>query len=404
MDHEAEASIRGARLPWLTLTDGPHGALSGRRKRILEEAANRPDKPKLSAKRSGTPWTGKELPPGTSAWDYSGEHVVEVPIVQSKRKYGVSARDRPAGGKRMKDVLDGSKLPSWSSNIDPIQEELDELARQAKLEQRDDPSSDQPSCVDDTEDPPEGDTSILLQPDTRPITEEQLVHEVKGIYAGLHMVEKEFAEIVAQQRDDPRRPLSIGQWAASLALQRTLLYEHHDALLASQHPSASPALRRLGFKYNMPERMWETGPRAFLELLQHQLPQEHDYLSTFLYLTEQMLKKFCESLPEFALYWMECLEDLKHYQDFLEDFRSNRNTLVVSQELFRMNGWRRSPYWDLPPESPFDRVNENEPALFSPPDKDLWSLCGWIELGKRFARNLRSYSTIFNVLLLNILL
>ena len=31
----------------------------------------------------------------------------------------------------------------------------------------------------------EGDTSMLLQPETKPITQEQLVNEVKGIYAGL---------------------------------------------------------------------------------------------------------------------------------------------------------------------------------------------------------------------------
>ena len=31
----------------------------------------------------------------------------------------------------------------------------------------------------------EGDTSMLPQPETKPITQEQLVNEVKGIYAGL---------------------------------------------------------------------------------------------------------------------------------------------------------------------------------------------------------------------------
>jgi hypothetical protein len=32
---------------------------------------------------------------------------------------------------------------------------------------------------------------MLLQPETRPITQEQLINEVKDIYAGLVMVEKE---------------------------------------------------------------------------------------------------------------------------------------------------------------------------------------------------------------------
>jgi hypothetical protein len=37
--------------------------------------------------------------------------------------------------------------------------------------------------------------SMLLQPETRPITQEQLVNEVKGIYAGLVMVEKKCVEV-----------------------------------------------------------------------------------------------------------------------------------------------------------------------------------------------------------------
>lgn len=38
--------------------------------------------------------------------------------------------------------------------------------------------------------PGDREVSMLLQPETRPITQEQLVNEVKGIYAGLVMVEK----------------------------------------------------------------------------------------------------------------------------------------------------------------------------------------------------------------------
>jgi hypothetical protein len=40
------------------------------------------------------------------------------------------------------------------------------------------------------------DPGISLQPATRPITQEQLVNEVKGIYAGLVMVEKNTAILV----------------------------------------------------------------------------------------------------------------------------------------------------------------------------------------------------------------
>jgi polyribonucleotide nucleotidyltransferase len=77
----------------------------------------------------------------------------------------------------------------------------------------------------------ERDPSILLQPETRPISQEQLVNEVKGIYAGLVMVEKKCVEIdnqQAQNQTDGRQvKLSHEQWQALIALHRTLLHEHH---------------------------------------------------------------------------------------------------------------------------------------------------------------------------------
>jgi hypothetical protein len=41
-------------------------------------------------------------------------------------------------------------------------------------------------------DPVEEPAKIIRQPETRPISQEQLVAEVKGIYAGLVMVEQDY--------------------------------------------------------------------------------------------------------------------------------------------------------------------------------------------------------------------
>jgi hypothetical protein len=106
---------------------------------------------------------------------------------------------------------------------------------------------------------------IVLQPETRPISQEQLIAEVKGIYAGLVMVEAKCIEVdikqatLAQADPSAQPKLNNEQWQALIALHRTLLHEHHDFFLASQHPSASPALRRLASKYAMPARMWRHG-------------------------------------------------------------------------------------------------------------------------------------------------
>ena len=84
---------------------------------------------------------------------------------------------------------------------------------------------------------------ILLQPETRPIIHDQLVIEVKDIYAGLVMVEAKSIDIDDQNSNPSyESDLTRERWQALIALHKTLLHEHHDFLLASQHPSASPAL------------------------------------------------------------------------------------------------------------------------------------------------------------------
>jgi len=119
--------------------------------------------------------------------------------------------------------------------------------------------------------PPQEIPKIVCQPETRPISQEQLVAEVKGIYAGLVMVEGKCIQVDAKQatlaREAPagsQPKLNNEQWQALIALHRTLLHEHHDFFLASQHPSATLAVRRLAIKYAMPARLWRYGIHSFL--------------------------------------------------------------------------------------------------------------------------------------------
>ncbi|KKK22502.1 hypothetical protein ARAM_000595 [Aspergillus rambellii] len=164
--------------------------------------------------------------------------------------------------------------------------------------------------------------AILPQPETHPITEEQLINEIRGIYAGLVMVEKKCMEIDRQQSQS-KAELSNQQWQALIALHRTLLQEHHDFFLASQHPSASPVLKRLSEKYAMPARMWRYGIHAFLELLRHRLPGSLEHMLTFIYLAYSMMTLLLETVPSFEETWIECLGDLSRYRMAVEetDFR-----------------------------------------------------------------------------------
>jgi len=173
---------------------------------------------------------------------------------------------------------------------------------------------------------PEREPDLVLQPETRPISQEQLVAEVKGIYAGLVMVEAKCVEVDNKQALAARDPetgqqpkLSNEQWQALIALHRTLLHEHHDFFLASQHPSASPALRRLAAKYTMPARMWRHGIHSFLELLRHRLPDSLDHMLMFIYLAYSMMALLYETVPTFEDTWIECLGDLGRYRMAIED-------------------------------------------------------------------------------------
>ena len=172
----------------------------------------------------------------------------------------------------------------------------------------------------------EPEPTMIPQPETRPISHDQLVVEVKGIYAGLVLVEAKCIEVdenqsTAAQEKDPSRnnKLSNEQWQALIALHKQLLHEHHDFFLASQHPSASPALSKLAAKYAMPARMWRHGIHAFLEVLRHRLPESLDHMLAFIYIAYSMMALLYETVSTFEDTWIECLGDLARYRMAIED-------------------------------------------------------------------------------------
>ncbi len=235
--------------------------------------------------------------------------------------------------------------------------------------------------------------TILKQPETRAISQEQLVAEVKGIYAGLVMVESKCIEVDNNQSspNDPDKRLNNQQWQAMIALHRTLLQEHHDFFLASQHPSASAALRRLAAKYAMPARMWRHGIHSFLELLRHRLPGSLDHMLTFIYMAYSMMALLYETVPAFEDTWIECLGDLGRYRMAIEDddIRDREVWTAVSRQwysrasdkapttgrlyhhlaiLSRPNALQQLSYYSksLNVEIPFPSAKESIMTLFEP--------------------------------------
>jgi hypothetical protein len=181
------------------------------------------------------------------------------------------------------------------------------------------PPHDASDSFDGKIDPNRPHTSINPQPKTKPISQEQLVAEVKGIYAGLVMIEGKCIEVDNSQSQDDSTKLTEEQWTAVVCLHRTLLHEHHDFFLASQHPSANISLRRLASKYAMPARMWRHGIHSFLELLRHNLPASYDHMLTFIYTAYSMMALLYETVPAFEDTWIECLGDLARYRMAIEE-------------------------------------------------------------------------------------
>ncbi|KAF1362227.1 hypothetical protein EJ07DRAFT_109094 [Lizonia empirigonia] len=147
------------------------------------------------------------------------------------------------------------------------------------------------------------DPKLILQPDSRPISQEWLASLVNSIYAGLMMVETKCMEVDRAQaaaiaeEGEARTNLASDHWQTLIALHRTLLHEHHAFFIVSQHPSSSPELRRLA-----------------------------DHMLAFIYLAYQMVTLFYETVPAFEDTWIVCLGDLGRFRMAIEDDVRDRKT------------------------------------------------------------------------------
>ncbi|KAG5979017.1 hypothetical protein E4U55_005655 [Claviceps digitariae] len=149
------------------------------------------------------------------------------------------------------------------------------------------------------------------QPRTRSITSDQLLAEVRGIYAGLVLLETKCIEYDTSLKTTA---LNNNQYHALISLHQSLLHEHHDFYLSSQHPSACEALQQIAAKYAMPARLWRHAIHSFLELLRCKLPASFEHLLAFIYVAYSMMALLTETVPRFKATWIECLGDLARYR------------------------------------------------------------------------------------------
>jgi len=158
-------------------------------------------------------------------------------------------------------------------------------------------------------------TKMISQPETRPVTLEQLVAEVNASDAGLCMLEAQCIEYCGIQETEL---LGQEQYQALVTLHKSLLGEYSDLFLSSWHPSADEDLHRFAPK-DRAVRMWKHGIHGFLELLCRGLPEAADHMRTFINHAYSIVTLLCREVPALENTWIEYLGDLSEYHVLIED-------------------------------------------------------------------------------------
>ena len=168
--------------------------------------------------------------------------------------------------------------------------------------------------------------SLQRQPEVNPVSQAHLIAEIRRIYTRIHTDEaqcieedRRHAEAIRSAAPGQRPTFSEKQWRRQIALHRSVLNEHHNFFLATQHPSASAACRRLPSKYGMPARLSRHGIHSFLDILRCSLPESLEHMLCFIYLAYSMVALLYETVEAFKNSWIECLGDLARYRMAVED-------------------------------------------------------------------------------------
>ncbi|KAK2036905.1 hypothetical protein LZ31DRAFT_442142, partial [Colletotrichum somersetense] len=162
---------------------------------------------------------------------------------------------------------------------------------------------------------------------TRTISVQQLMAEVKGICAGYHTIESKCIEVDQKQSGTScaRRPkafLNDDQYRALTALHITGMREVRDFFFTSSHPKASAALRGLSAEYDMPARFWTHIIHDYLKVLRPRLPESFEHMIVFI-LEAYSMMQLLEETTNSGSYTTECTGDLARYRFAIEDEDAN---------------------------------------------------------------------------------
>ncbi|SPO03788.1 uncharacterized protein DNG_06471 [Cephalotrichum gorgonifer] len=166
------------------------------------------------------------------------------------------------------------------------------------------------------------------QPDTKPVTPNQLKVEIKEIYSAAVKVEALCTERIAYYNSGNVNAngngndgqagavpsISDEEWHKLVGLHKATLHEFVDFFLAAQHPaiSDSRAFRGICLKYNMLQRLWQR-VQDLLDLMRRRLPASKEYMTGFVSLSFSLFTVLYEHASHFAPIWSECLGDVARF-------------------------------------------------------------------------------------------
>lgn len=219
----------------------------------------------------------------------------------------------------------GQLTPPVSTMVDPSPSRLhsqapqNEIAPQRGCKNLRSPDITQTTQCSTPEADGEPEWEMKREPNTRPVTLDQLVSEIRGIYAALVKVEDECIESVSKF-SEKQGSISKDEWNELLILHQTALYEFCDFFFATRHPVAakSEKLKNVITKYSMPARLWRHAIYRLLDLMRKHLSESQVYIHRFIGLAFNMITVLYENTQDLSDVWAECLGDLARFRMAIE--------------------------------------------------------------------------------------
>ena len=190
--------------------------------------------------------------------------------------------------------------------------------------------------------PPTG-WAMERQPQTRPVTLDQLKTEIRAVYIGTVKVETLCRERIASYTQ-ATAPITDEEWRGLVGLHKAAMHEFADFFFAAQHPAAhrSRTIRDSRLKYSMPQRLWQR-VQALLDLMRRHLPASREHMTGFISLAFTLFTVLYEHATDLEAIWSECLGDVARFGMAVQSSVEERGVWVGTSRMWYLRAIDLNP-------------------------------------------------------------